>query len=110
MEFLVPLPKIDELSNVRKYDTYWGCQIVAVEAGVVRRPWPRLLLLKNQLPDLFVRHAIESLQGPWPLWIKLPHFERPSLAGKSSADKHHLDHINKLDVPVDHIPNTRQEQ
>ena len=54
MEFLVPLPKINELSNVQKYDTYWGCQIVAVEAGVVRRPWPRLLLLEEQLPDPFV--------------------------------------------------------
>ena len=98
MEFSGPLPKIDKLSSVRKYDTYWGCRIVAVEAGVVRRPWPRLLLLEEQLPDPFVRHAKESLQGPWPFRIKLPHFERSSLAGKSSTDKHHLDHISKGDV------------
>ena len=70
----------------------------AIEAEVFDRSWPRLLGLEKQLPDLFVRHAKESLQGPWPFRIKLPHFERPSLAGKSSADKHHLDHISKADV------------
>ena len=69
MEFSVPLPKIDELSDVRKYDTYWGCRIVAVEAGVVRRPWPCFLLLEKQLPDPLVRRAKESMQGPWPLHI-----------------------------------------
>ena len=86
MEFLVPLPKINELSNVQKYDTYRRCRIVAVDAGVVRRPWPRLLLLEEQLPDPFVRRAEESLQGPWPFRIKLPHAERPTLAWQGSAD------------------------
>ena len=61
MEFSGPLPKIDKLSNVWKHDTYRGCQIVAVKAGVVRHPWPRLLLLEEQLPDPFVRHAKELL-------------------------------------------------
>ena len=61
MEFSGPLPKIDKLSSVWKYDTYWGCRIVAVEAGVVGRPWPRLLLLKEQLPNPFVRRAEEPL-------------------------------------------------
>ena len=98
MEFSGLLPKNDKLSNVRKYDTYWGCRIVAIEADVIRRPCPRLLLLEEQLPDPFVRCAIESLQGQGPLRIKLPHFERLSLAGKSSTDKHHLDHIRKGDV------------
>ena len=98
MKFFVPLPKIDELSDVRKYDTYWGCRIVAVKAGVVRSPWPRLLLLEEQLLDPFVRHAEESLHGSWPFRIKLPHFQRPSLAGKSSTDMHLLDHISKGDV------------
>ena len=61
MEFLGPLPMIDKLSNIRKYDTYWGCRIVAVEAGLAGPPCPRLLLLKEQLPNPFVRRAEEVL-------------------------------------------------
>ena len=106
MEFSGPLPKIDKLINVQKYDTYSRCRIVEVKAGVIRRPWPRLLLLKEQLPDPFVHRAEESMQGPWPLRIKLPHFERPSLVGKISADKHHLDHISKGDVLFYHTLDT----
>ena len=98
MEFSVPLPKIDELSNVLKHDGYCGCRIVAVEAGVVGRPWPRLLLLKEQLRDHFVRRTEDAVQGPWPLPIELPHFERSSLARESSADEHHQNHISKGDV------------
>ena len=86
MEFSGRLPKIDKLSSVQKYNTYWGCWIVAVKAGVVGRPWPRLLLLKEQLPDPFVRHTKESLQGPWPFRVKLPYAERPSLARQGPAD------------------------
>ena len=106
MEFLGPLPKIDKLRSIRQYNTYWGCRIVAVEAGVIRRPWPCLLLLKKQLPNLFVHRAIEVLQSPWPLRIELPHFERSSLARESSADEHHLNHISEGDVLVYHALDT----
>ena len=106
MEFLGTLPKIDKLSSVQQYNTYWGCRIVAVEAGVVGRPWPHLLLLKNQLPDLFVCRAIEVLHSLCPLRIELPHFERPSLAREHSANKHHLNHISKSDVLVYHALGT----
>ena len=61
MKFSGPLPKFNKIDSVRQYNTYWGCRIVAVEAGVVGRLWPRILLLKKQLPDLFVRRAIEVL-------------------------------------------------
>ena len=57
----MPLPRIDKLSNVQKYDAYRGCHIVVVEAGVVGHLWPCLLLLKEQLPNPFVRRAIESM-------------------------------------------------
>ena len=54
--------------------------MIAVKADVLGCFWPRLLSLEEQLPDLFVRHAEESLEGPWPFRIELPHAERPSLA------------------------------
>ena len=106
VEFSVLLPKIDELGNVWKFNTYWGGRIVAVHTYVVRHPWPRLLALEEQLPDPFVRRAKESLQCTWPFRIRLQHVERPSLAGKSSADKHHLDHISKGDVLFYHTLDT----
>ena len=80
MEFSGPLLKFDKLNSVRQYDTYWGRRIVAVKAGFVGHPWPRLLLLKKQLPDLFVRRAVEVLQSLCPLRIELLHFKRSSLA------------------------------
>ena len=106
MEFLGPLPKIDKLNSVRKYDTYWGCRIVAVKAGVIGCPWPHLLLLKKQLLDPFVCHAIEAMQSPWPLRIELPHFNRPSLTRESSADEHHLNHTSKGDALFYHALDT----
>ena len=106
MEFSGLLPKIDKLSNVRKYDTYRGCRIVVVDAGVVGRPWSRLLLLKEQLLDPFVHCTKEVLQGPWPLRIELPHFERSSLARESSADEHHLNHTSKGDALFYHALDT----
>ena len=45
-----------------------------------------------------MRHAEESLQGPWPFRIELPHVERPALAGKGPADEYHLYHIREAGV------------
>ena len=64
------------------------------------------MLLKKKLPDLFVRCAIEALQSPWPLRIELPHFERPSLARKSSTYEHHQNQINEGDVLFYHALDT----
>ena len=55
--FQYPSLKIDELGNIQKFNTYWGGRIVAVKAGVVRRPWPCLQILEEQLPDPFVCRA-----------------------------------------------------
>ena len=77
--------------------------MIAVKADVLGRLRPRLLSLEEQLPDLLVRRAKESLQGPWPFRIELPHTERPSLAGKGSADEHHLDHVSEAGVLFDDI-------
>ena len=73
-----------------------------VEAGVFGRARPRLLGLEKQLPDLFMRHAEESLQGPRASRIELPHVERPALAGENPAKKHHLDHIGETGVLLYH--------
>jgi hypothetical protein len=70
----------------------------AVEADVLGRLRPRLLSLEEQFPNLFVRRAKESLQGPRPFRIELPQAEGPSLARKGSADEHHLDHVGKTGV------------
>ena len=61
-----------------------------VEADVIGRLQPQLLLLglEKQPPDIFVRRAKESLQGPWPFQIELPHVERPALAGEDPAEKY----------------------
>ena len=69
-----------------------------VEADVFGRLRSRLLGLEKQLPDHFVRRTEESLQGPRPFRIELPHAERPALAGKGSADEHHMDHVNEAGV------------
>ena len=45
-----------------------------------------------------MRHAKDLLQGSRPFRIKLPQTERSSLAGKGSADEHHLDHVSEADV------------
>ena len=72
--------------------------MIAVEADVLARLWPRLLSLEEQLPDCFVHRAEESVQGPRPFWIELPHAERPTLAGNVLADEHRLDHVCEAGV------------
>ena len=79
----------------------------AVKADVVGRLRPRLLGLEEQLQDLFVCCAEESLQGSWPFRIELPHMERPVLAGEDLAEKHHLNHISETGVLVYYIFDAR---
>ena len=88
---------------IRKSNTYRGGRIIAVKADVLGRLRPRLLSLEEQLPDLFVRHAKESLQGPWPFRIELPHMGRPALAGEDPAEEHHLNHVSETSVLVYYI-------
>ena len=75
----------------------------AVETDVFGRLRPRPLGLEKQLPDLFVRRAEESLQGPRTIRIKLPHVERPALAGENPVEQHHLNHISETGVLLHHI-------
>ena len=58
----------------------------AVEADVVGLLRPHLMGFEEQLPDLFIRCAEESLQGSRPFQIELPHMERPALAGEDPAE------------------------
>ena len=73
-----------------------------VMAAVLGRLRPRLVGLEKHLPDTFVRGAEELLQGLVLGRIELPQMASPALAGKDPAKKHHLDHIDKLDVLVHH--------
>ena len=74
-------------------------QVVSAVLGCLRL---RLISLEKHLPDTFVRGAEEPLQGLVLGWIKLPQVASPALARKEPAKKHHLDHIDELDVLVHH--------
>ena len=69
---------------------------------VLGRIQPRLVGLEKHLPDVFVRSAVELLQRLVLCQIELLETASPGLARKDPAKKHHLDHIDKLDVLVDH--------
>ena len=56
---------------------------------------------EKHLPHPFVCSTKEVLEGLWPFGIKLPHVERPTLAWQDSPDQHYLNHIDKIDVPLE---------
>ena len=75
-------------------------QVVAAVLGRLR---PRLIGLEKHLLDTFVCGAEDLLQGLVLGRIELPQIAGPALAWKDPAKEHHLDHIDKLDVLVDHV-------
>ena len=74
-------------------------QVVPTILGRLR---PRLIGLEKHLPNVFVCSAEELLQGLVLDRIELPQMESPALARKDPAKKHHLDHIEKLDILLYH--------
>ena len=78
-----------------------------VIAAVLGRLRPRLIGLEKHLLDTFVRRAEELLQGLVLGRIELPQMASPALARKDLAKKHHLDHIDKVDVLVHHALDAR---
>ena len=74
-------------------------QVVPTIFGLL---WPHLVGLEEDLPNTFERNAEEVLQGLVLGRIELPQIAGPALAWKDPAKEHHLDHIDKLDVLVDH--------
>ena len=87
------------LEHEKTYRTGGVGQVVPKIFGLLR---PRLVGLEEHLPNTFVRNAEEVLQGLVLGRIKLPQIAGPALAWKDPAIEHHLDHIDKLDVLVDH--------
>ena len=79
-------------------------QVVPTILGRLR---PRLIGFEKHLPDVFMCSAEELLQGLVLGRIELPQMESPALARKDPAKKHHLDHVDELDVVVHHAPNAR---
>ena len=79
-------------------------QVVPTVLGRLR---PRLVGLKEHLLDVFVRSSEELLQGLVLVRIELPQMASPALAWKDPANKHHLDHIDELDVLVYHALDAR---
>ena len=75
-----------------------------VVPAVLGRSRPRLIGLEEHLPDVFVHSAEELQKGLVVGWIVLPQMASPALARKDPASKHHLDHIDKLDILVYHAP------
>ena len=74
--------------------------MVAVEAGILNCVRPMFSFTEKQIPHPFVCIAEEVLVGSWPFRVELPHVERPTLAWQDSVDQHHLNHVDKNDVPV----------
>ena len=74
-------------------------QVVPTVFGLLR---PCLVGLEEDLPDTFVRDAEEVLQGLVLDRIEFLQIAGPTLAWKDPAKEHHMDHIDKLDVLVDH--------
>ena len=74
---------------------------------VLGRIWPRLVGLEKHLPDIFVRSVEELQQGLVLGRIVLPQMASPALTWKDPANKHHLDHIDKLDIIIYHAPDVR---
>ena len=82
-------------------------QVVPTVFSLLR---PRLIGLEEHLPNAFVRNAEELLQGLVLGRIELPQIAGPALARKDPAKKHHLDHIDKLDVLVHHALDARLQR
>ena len=74
---------------------------------VLGRLRPRLIGLKKHLLDSFMCSAEEMLQGLVLGRIELPQIAGPTLAWKNPAKEHRLDHIDKLDVLVNHSLDAR---
>ena len=74
-------------------------QVVPTVFGLLR---PCLVGLEEHFPNTFVRNAEEVLQGLVLGRIEFPQIAGPALAWKDLAKEHHLHHIDKLDVLVDH--------
>ena len=85
----------------KTYQTGGMSQVVPTVFGFLR---PHLIGLEEHLPNAFVRNAEEMLQGLVLGRIKLPQIAGLALAWKDPAKKHHLDHIDKIDVLVHHSP------
>ena len=75
--------------------------------AVLGRRGRRLLAGEEHLPDVLMRSSEELLQSLVLGRIELPQIASPALARKDPAKKHHLDHIDKLDVLVYHAPDAR---
>ena len=82
-------------------------QVVPTVLGRIR---PRLAGLKKHLPDVFVHSAEELQQGLVLGRIVLSQMASPALARKDPTNKHHLDHIDKLDILVYHAPDARMKR
>ena len=76
---------------------------------VLGRVWLRLAGLEKHLLDVFVHSAEELQQGLVLGRIVLPQMARPALARKDPANKHHLDHVDELDILVYHVLDTLLE-
>ena len=63
--------------------------------------------LEKHLPDIFMRGAEELSQGLVLGRIELRQMASPALVGKDPEKKHHLDHIDELDVLVHHALHAR---
>ena len=79
-------------------------QVVPTVLGRIRS---HLVVLEKHLPDVFVRSAEEMQQSLVLGRIELPQMASLALAWKDPANKHHLDHINKLDILVNLAPDAR---
>ena len=79
-------------------------QVVPTVLGRIR---PCIVGLEKHPLDVFVCSAEELQQGLVLGRIVLPQVASPSLARKDPAYKHHLDHIDELNILVYHASDAR---
>ena len=82
--------------------THWMGESCGVKSAILRCRRRYFGGLEQRLPGALVRHAVELLKRLVFGWDELPHIKRPPLARKNLADKHDLDHVDKLDLLVLH--------
>ena len=92
---------LQHTQSVQELSAYRGIRMVAIETDLLDGIRPLFSFPEKQFPHPFVRSTEEVLESLWPFRIKLPHAKRPTLAWQDSADQHYLNHVDKIDVPLE---------
>ena len=82
---------------------------LCAESAVLGEGRRYLGALEQHPPDVLVRRVVELSQRMVLGRVELPQIECPSLTREDPAEEHDLDHIDKLDFLVRHVPDAGLE-